>query len=135
MAEWPEYHKGKTLGDVSSMFRLRDVQQTLIGEIDGEIVGTVAIRNTWSDAPEIDTPWIGGLFVKPEFRGRGIAMALVDAATAHAFGNGHRTIHVAVREGSEGYVSRGWSVVGTMMTRKEAVTVLRLDAGARAAAS
>ncbi len=128
MAEWPEYHRGKTLGDVSSMFRLRDVQQTFIAELDDEIIGTVALRNSWSDAPQIETPWVGGLFVRPSDRGQGVAMALVDAACAHAFSSGHESVHIAVRDGADSYEQRGWKMVGTMMTDTESVTVLRCDA-------
>lgn len=128
MEEWPEYHRGKTLGDVSSMFRLRDVQQTFIAELDDEIIGTVAVRKSWSDAPDITTPWIGGLFVRPSDRGHGVAMALVEAACEHAFSLGHEAIHVAVRDGARGYEDRGWTNVGTMQTGSEAVTVLRRDA-------
>jgi GNAT superfamily N-acetyltransferase len=128
IAEWPEYHRGKTLGDVSSMFRLRDVQETFIAELDGEIIGTVALRKSWSDAPQIGTPWIGGLFVRPSERGKGVAMALVDAACAHAFSTGHQTVHIAVRDGADSYEHRGWSLVGTMNTGRESVTVLRRDA-------
>lgn len=127
MAEWPDYHRGKTLADVSSMFRLKDVQKTLIAELGDEIVGTVAIRNSWSDAPEIATPWLGGLFVKPSHRGRGIAIALVDAALQAVWDAGHVAVHIAVREDADGYAARGWKIVGTMMTGNEAVTVLRRD--------
>jgi GNAT superfamily N-acetyltransferase len=126
--EWPEYHRGKTLGDVSSMFRLRDRQQTFIAELEGEIIGTVALRNSWSDAPNISTPWIGGLFVRPSDRGHGVAMALVESACQHAFSLGHDAVHVAVRDATHGYLERGWREVGTMMTGSESVTVLRRDA-------
>lgn len=128
MAEWPDYHRGKTLGDVSSMFRLRDVQETFIAELDDEIIGTVALRNSWSDAPEIGTPWIGGLFVRPDERGHGVAMALVDAACAHAFSIGHEAVHIAIRSEPDSYEHRGWTMVGTMMAGAESVTVLRRDA-------
>jgi len=127
-AEWPEYHRGKTLGDVSSMFRFRDIQQTFVAEIDGVLVGTAAVRNSWNDAPDIATPWIGGLFVHPDHRGHGVGMALVDAACDHAFAAGHEAVHVAIRDRVESYRGRGWKVVGTMMTGDEAVTVLRRDA-------
>lgn len=129
MAEWPQYHRGKTLGDVSSVFRLRDVQQTFIAERDGEVVGTVALRKSWSDAPQISTPWVGGLFVRPKDRRRGVAMALVEAACQHAFSLGHEAVHVAVRQGVNGYESRGWTMIGTMKTRDEMVTVMRRDIG------
>lgn len=127
-AEWPDYHRGKTLGDVSSMFRLRDIQQTLIAEIDGELVGTVAIRKSWSDAPQITTPWLGGLLVTPKHRHAGVGMALVNAACEAAFRSGHSAVHVAVRDAADAYEEAGWKMVGTMMTGNEAVTVLRRDA-------
>jgi GNAT superfamily N-acetyltransferase len=134
-AQWPDYHRGRTLGDISSLLRLRDVQQTLIAEIGGELVGTVAIRKSWSDAPDIPGPWLGGLLVMPEHRHAGIGMALVDAACEAAFAAGYPTIHVAIRDGVAAYEARGWEMVGTMMTGTEAVTVLKRLSAAQSAES
>ena len=128
MVEWPEYHRGKTLGDVASVLRLRDAQETFIAEQGGELIGTVAVRNSWNDAPDIHTPWIGGLFVRPASRGRGVAKALVEAACEYAFSTGHESLHMAVRAGSEGHQRRGWRLIGTMMTGSDSVAVLRRDA-------
>jgi len=130
-AEWPEYHKGRSLPDVSSRFKLiPDQQHTLIAEVDGELVGTVSLRGRWEPAPEIPPPWIGGLFVAPDYRNQGIGMALVDAAVSEAKDEGHPAVHLSVRVDPASYTRRGWRVVGTVFAGDENVTVLRIETGA-----
>jgi GNAT superfamily N-acetyltransferase len=130
VAEWPEYHRGRSLPDVASQFRLvSDVQHTLIAEIENEVVGMVALRGRWEAAPEIPSPWIGGLFVVPQHRGQGIGKALVEAATAEAVAAGQPIVHMAIRVDPESYIRRGWRVVGTVFSGDESVTVLRLETG------
>jgi GNAT superfamily N-acetyltransferase len=129
--EWPEYHKGRSLPDVASPFKLvPDQENTLIAEIDDEIVGTVSLRGPWEAAPEIPPPWIGGLFVVPERRNQGIGMALIDAAVAKARDDGHPTVHLSVRVDPASYIRRGWRVVGTVFAGDENVTVLRIETDA-----
>ncbi len=130
VAEWPEYHRGRSLPDVASQFRLvSDVQHTLIAEIADEVVGTVALRGRWEAAPEIPSPWIGGLFVVPQHRGQGIGKALVEAATAEAVAAGQPIVHMAIRVDPGSYIRRGWRVVGTVFSGDESVTVLRFETG------
>ena len=127
-AEWSEYHRGRSLPDVASRFRLvPDVQQTLVAEIEGEIVGTVTLRGRWEAAPEIPPPWVGGLYVVPQRRGKGIGMALVDAAVAAATTEGHSVVHMSVRVDPVSYIRIGWEVVGTVFVGDENVTVLRTE--------
>ena len=130
VAEWPEYHRGRSLPDVASQFRLvSDVQQTLIAEIGDEVVGTVALRGRWEAAPEIPSPWIGGLFVVPQYREQGIGTALVEAAIAEATAAGHPIVHMAIRVDPASYIRGGWRVVGNVFSGDERVTVLRFETG------
>ncbi len=130
MDEWPEYHRGRSLPDVASQFRLvSDVQQALIAEIETEVVGTVAVRGRWEAVPELSSPWLGGLFVVPEHRGQGIGTALVEAAITAATVAGHPIVHMAVRVDPAFYIRRDWRVVGTVAAGDECVTVLRFETG------
>lgn len=130
MAEWPDYHRNRSLADVASRFRLSPQgQETLIAELDGELVGTVAIRGTWETAPEIPPPWIGGLFVAPEHRGRGIGMALIDAAVRAVAARGDDTVHMAIRVDPSSFEQRGWRIVGTVFAGDDQVTVVRRSTG------
>jgi GNAT superfamily N-acetyltransferase len=129
--EWPEYHKGRSLPDIASRFRLNpESQQTLIAEVDGEIVGTASLRGMWEAAPDIPPPWIGGLYVRPEFRKKGVGMALVQAVIGLAAADGKPVIHVSVHVDPASYIRRGWRVIGTVFSGEENVTVLRIDTGA-----
>jgi GNAT superfamily N-acetyltransferase len=124
--EWPEYHRGRELPDVASRFRLvPDVQETLIAEIGDELVGSVALRGPWEAAPEIPPPWIGGLYVAADHRGQGIAQELINAAVALAADEGFDTVHMAIRVDPDGYVERGWRVVGTVFAGDDRVTVVK----------
>jgi GNAT superfamily N-acetyltransferase len=126
VAEWPEYHRGRTLPDVASRFRLvPDVQETLIAEIDNELVGTIALRGPWEAAPEIPPPWLGGLFVVPEHRGKGVGSALIEAAVSLAGREGADQVHLSLRVDPASFVRRGWRLVGTVFAGEEKVTVLR----------
>ncbi len=104
-----------------------DVQQALIAELFGELVGSVSVRGTWDAVPEVAPPWIGGLFVVPAHRGEGIGMALVEAAVACAADLGNSVAHMAVRVDPESFFRRGWEEVGTIVAGDEVVTVLRID--------
>lgn len=129
--EWPEYHRGRSLPDVASRFRLSpDVLQTLVAELGDEVVGTVALRGPWEAAPDIPAPWIGGLFVIPDHRGQGIGMSLVDAAIDAATEAGYPFAHMSVRVDPAAYIRRGWRVVATVFAGGESVTVLRAETGA-----
>jgi len=130
VTEWPDYHRGRALPDVASQFTLvPDIQQTLIAEIAGVVVGTVALRGVWEASPEIPPPWVGGLFVVPEYRGQGSGMALVQAAVAEAGGQGNQFVHMSVRVDPASYIALGWRVVGTVFAGDDQVTVLRIEFG------
>ncbi len=108
---------------------MQSVSASLIAEIENEVVGTVALRGRWEAAPEIPSPWIGGLFVVPQHRGQGIGKALVEAATGEAVAAGQPIVHMAIRVDPGSYIRRGWRVVGTVFSGDESVTVLRLETG------
>jgi GNAT superfamily N-acetyltransferase len=59
--------------------------------VDGEAVGTVTLKSDdWRPREDL-SPWLGGLFVLPDHRGRGIAGRLVAALVDEAR---HRGIEI-----------------------------------------
>lgn len=50
----------------------------------GEVYGTAALRECDLKGHEQFTPWLGGVFVLPDFRGKGIGSALCAAVEHHA---------------------------------------------------
>ena len=82
---WGEFWHGhgdtleQTLAAVSETVTARDLPQTYILLADGRPVGTASLAaKDLEERPEL-TPWLAGVFVEPESRGRGYAARLVAA--------------------------------------------------------
>lgn len=56
----------------------------LVAEIEGRIAGSLMITTEWSDWRNGDFWWIQSVYVKPEFRRRGVYRALHEKVTALA---------------------------------------------------
>ena len=81
-------NQGKSCIDVVETVRLRAVSDTLpltLIALDGDtLLGSVTIKvNDFAAHPEL-TPWIAGVFVLPQFRGKGYGKALVEFAESVA---------------------------------------------------
>ena len=80
--------------------------------MDGdELLGSVSLLI--EDAPALQdrgSPWLGSLFVLPEARGRGSGRRLVEAAVAHAAGEGVAVLRLFTLWHEDFYASLGWQV-------------------------
>ena len=80
--------------------------------MDGDdLLGSVSLLI--EDAPALQdrgSPWLGSLFVRPEARGRGSGRRLVEAAVAHAAGEGVAVLRLFTLWHEDFYASLGWQV-------------------------
>ena len=80
--------------------------------MEGEaLLGSVSLLI--EDAPALQdrgSPWLGSLFVRPEARGRGSGRRLVEAAVAHAAGEGVAVLRLFTLWHEDFYASLGWQV-------------------------
>ena len=78
--------------------------------MDGDdLLGSVSLLI--EDAPALQdrgSPWLGSLFVRPEARGRGSGRRLVEAAVAHAAGEGVAVLRLFTLWHEDFYASLGW---------------------------
>ncbi len=75
----------------------------------GVCVGTIALFDHDLKSRADLTPWLGGVFVAPEHRGRGVARELVNTAVSEAKDLGIKTLYLHT-EGANGlYEKLGWS--------------------------
>ncbi len=72
------------------------------------------------------TPWLGSLYVRSEYRGRGIASALVREIERRALALGFATLHLQTERLDGGLYARlGWTAVERLAYRSLDVLVMR----------
>lgn len=114
-AQWPEYYAGRTPADIAQDFfseANRDgLPVRLVAFADGELVGTITLRDQaiWT-LPEYH-PGLGGLFVVERHRVRGIGSELVRAGMNLAREQGYERVY-ATTVTARGILERlGWRLI------------------------
>jgi GNAT superfamily N-acetyltransferase len=90
----------------------------------GVPVGTVFLLDKVPRETATADPWIEGLYVVPTYRHRGIALALVAAATEAAGAFGYGLVYIGVRGARSVYHARGWRFECHLAHEGEAIEVL-----------
>jgi ribosomal protein S18 acetylase RimI-like enzyme len=84
-------------GNPRSHFARMPVEDVIVGELDGRVVGYVVLRNEFAEAPSHrHVLEINGLAVHPDAAGQGLGGRLVDAAVAEAARRGARKVTLRV---------------------------------------
>jgi len=114
-AQWPVYYADSTTAEMAEDF-LEDANRDeipvrLVAFADGELAGTIILRDqaTWT-LPDA-CPGLGGLLVAEGFRGRGIGTELVKAGMDVARDLGCKSVF-ATTVAARGILERlGWELV------------------------
>ncbi len=101
--------------------------RTFVLLVDDEPVGMASL-----DAHDLDTrpdltPWLAGVFVAPQARGRGHAARLVAAVEAYAASLGVATLWLYTRTAERLYARIGWRTVETLPYRDKMYALMRRD--------
>lgn len=86
--------------------------KTFVALIDNNFVGTVGIWNADLLARQDLSPWLSALYVKPEYRNKGIAFKLQETVLAFAKENHVPTLYLYT-DLINFYEKRGWSYIGS----------------------
>lgn len=86
---------------------------------DGAVVGVVGLGEYDLDDLRDRSPWVMGMVVDPQWRGRGVGQALMAALEARAAALGYRRLWVATRDAAGFYERCGWRPAGTAATEME----------------
>ena len=99
---------------------------------DGDVpAGTASLaRQDLGSRPDL-TPWLAGVVVQPEFRGRGHAVRLVRHVEAFAARVGIATLWLYTATAEPLYAALGWQRVGTETEphQRARVALMRRDLG------
>jgi len=78
---------------------------------DGRALGTASLRVTDLPGREDLAPWLGGVYVAPPFRGRGVASALCRVVEERAAALGHRRLYLFTLDRQRLYQRLGWRLL------------------------
>jgi GNAT superfamily N-acetyltransferase len=128
-AEWAYLRPGETLE--ARILRLQAACQNreqppvvFIALVGAQLAGSAMILPHDMDTRPDLSPWLGGVFTAPEFRGRGIGSALSRHVVRHAAAIGFSRLYLYTPS-AEGFYSRlGWSVVERTRYRDTAVSLM-----------
>jgi len=81
----------------------------LVAHNDTEVLGTASLRANDLEGYAHLSPWLGGVFVRQPYRGRGIASALSQAVEQIACSLGHNTLYLFTPNQQRLYARLGWS--------------------------
>lgn len=84
---------------------------TLVLVKDGELVGAGSIKLTEPGTKEGLSPWLAGIYVKPQYRGLGLGRDIVQALEAKAQQLGVETLYLSADSAVDFYLSLDWQVL------------------------
>lgn len=96
---------------------------------EGQAVGTVQLHEFDIEAMADRSPWVCGMIVKPEYRGKGIGRRLLAALESFAASRGVDTVWVFTGAAAGFYQQCGWSSFGERVHEGEPGTVLSKKLG------
>lgn len=115
---WRAWWKGKgvPLSDLRARldesFGTDPVPSTFVAHEGDRFLGCVALIACDVEERPLLTPWVAALWVEPEARRQGIAVALMARATEAAFAAGHPRVYLAAEPAlAPYYAARGWALV------------------------
>ena len=114
-AEWSYLNPGETLEDKKEYLRSNcgrtGIPSFVIAVDDPDLIGSASlIAHDMDSRPEL-TPWLADVYVKPEFRKRGIATSLIQHIEVEAKSAGISRLFLYTPDAEDLYQRLGWVVV------------------------
>ena len=112
--EWGAIYGKQTQAEVQrrieSWLTVGEIPTAFVAVAGDRVIGTVALKE--HEMPEFpETPWLAGLFVVPQLRGRGIGTVLVEAGEREALSLGVQQLFLYTPEAHQFYSRLGWLVM------------------------
>jgi N-acetylglutamate synthase-like GNAT family acetyltransferase len=130
-AEWHHLYEGWSLQAAHDELRLQinaGIPTTLIALDGDDVVGSVSlIHDDHLSGFQHLTPWLASLYVRDDWRGRGVGAKLVGAAQQHARSLEVARLYLFTPGQREFYLDKGFCDFAKATAGGEAVTVMACD--------
>lgn len=129
--QWPDHFNGRSQASIADEFRSeanrKGLPLRLVAFADGELAGTVCLRERAFDKLPDYQPGIGGLLVIDNYRNRGIGTELMRASMEAAHKQGFSKVY-ATTVNAKGVLKRlGWTQVQMIEHDDEQLGLYRFD--------
>ena len=96
---------------------------------DREIIGSASlVAQDMDDHPDL-TPWLADVFVKPDYRGRGIATSLIQQIESEAKSAGIPRLYLYTPDAAKLYQKLGWRVYEECEYKGVEVVIMSKETG------
>jgi len=130
-AEWGHLYRNWDGAVAQAEFRTHrtdgSLPATLVLRQEGRLVGVVSLIHGDCEARTDIDPWLASLYVVLEFRGRGHAHRLVDAAIDHAAAAGEQALHVFTESATELFQQHGFAELERTTVHGQSIVILRRE--------
>ncbi|MHA3739171.1 GNAT family N-acetyltransferase [Pseudomonas sp. Eth.TT006] len=127
--EWGRFRPGQTVEDRIKHMRKscsKGAIPSVVVALEGSrlLGGAMLLENDLKLRPDL-TPWLAGVYVKTQERGRGIASQLVNRVAEEAAALGVRELYLYTDASQALYARQGWQVVEDLLYDDLPVTVMK----------
>jgi N-acetylglutamate synthase-like GNAT family acetyltransferase len=127
--EWEHLYEDWGLATARAEFREHKVDgsmpATLVLYDNGQVAGSVSLIYGDCEARRDLDPWLASLYIFPEFRGRGHAHRLVEAAIRHAAGAAQEELHVFTESAGNLFRKHGFDLLERTSLGRTTIEIMR----------
>lgn len=115
--QWPDLFASAGIGKAQLLEKFEErantsrLPITMVAIDQAELVGTGSIKLYEESTRSGLSPWLAGMYIKPQHRKRGVGALLVQALEAKARELGTATLYLSVGDAVNFYESLGWRVI------------------------
>jgi N-acetylglutamate synthase-like GNAT family acetyltransferase len=102
----------------------------LIAHQQGEVLGTASLRHHDLEGREDLSPWLGGVFVMHNHRGKGVASALCQAIKQKASSLSIESLYLFTTDQQRLYERLGWHTIEAATWRGKCSNIMRISTAA-----
>ena len=129
--QWGFHYSDKTrqdyLKEVQDRLNRQTIPTTFIALQDREPIGTASLIKHDMDTHKHLTPWLADVYVKPEFRNKGIGSRLVRRVMKEAKDININRLYLFTREAKDFYLTMSWRVKKTTEYHGDQVDLMFFD--------
>ena len=128
--EWAHLYPGSRLEDrierMSEYLNEDFIPSTFVA-VDGGLLGSAAIVISDMENRDELSPWLASVFVKSEYRKKGVGAELVKYAMRAAKNENIKKLYLFTESNESFYSRLGWKVFENIIYHKQPVTIMKVN--------